>query len=872
MKRFSLLILSAMLFALSAFSRPAYDSTARVMQPDGSYVTIRLVGDEYHSFNTTSDGYSLVRNDKGYYVYARLDGDGRLAPTEMVAHDAAERTAADVAYLESVGKMLFPQPTTAQARARQMDEDGRDGALAEHRASRYDYSKFRGLIILVEYNDCEFRYSDYADIMEKMVNQDDYTGESRTNVGNAKCTGSMRDYYRDNSNGVFVPSFDIVGPVKINRSQFYPRPDGEDGPTNYPQLIVDAVNAADNLVNFKDYDVDNDGTVDMVYFIFSGLASYITGNDARLLWPHQSELRYFRNLKKDGVYINRYACSTELFGTDSWSVLEGIGTMCHEFSHVLGLPDLYDTNNTNPDECVNPGKWSIMASGADGNYGRTPVNFSLYERYSLGFAVPQVIKEPEALSMASIDKANTGFRINTPVKKEYFLLENRQKTKWDAVLPGHGMLIFRVDSTNSQAWAYNSVNDNPKHPYYELVRAKGKQSTDSSRDPFPGTGKVTSIDNDTEPANLKTWAGKKCDFGLRNIKETNGVITFNAYYVNVLTEISLPESIVLGFGGSMQLTPTLVPENGVVTSLEWTSANEAVAIVDNNGLVKGVAEGETDITLTANGTLTAVCHVTVREQQTVASISEFRSLGDGDTAILLLNDAKVTFVHGTDVYIRDNTGSLVLSGTGLKAKKNDILGGSIFGKMTLNNRMPMLTAIENATSLSDVTVTASDEEVQPTDFLSADSLTDDYLCDYVAIRATPLVLENKMIFATGDSQRARIFNTFGLKGLSMPNTKALDGKYFDVFGILTTEVLDDSITYVLSITESIVEVEKTPDVVIGDVNGDGVVDVADIASIISVMAGNAVPGESASDVADVNGDGTVDVADISMVISIMAGK
>ena len=154
--------------------------------------------------------------------------------------------------------------------SRRLNQAARARQLSQSRAQRYDYSKFRGLVILVEYNDCPFSYDDYADIMEEMINADDYTGNSRTNIDEygVSCTGSVRDYYRDNSNGMFVPTFDVVGPVKVNRSQYY-----VNGIRNGIQLMIDACTAADSQVNFKDYDVNGDGVVDMIYFIFAGLGS-----------------------------------------------------------------------------------------------------------------------------------------------------------------------------------------------------------------------------------------------------------------------------------------------------------------------------------------------------------------------------------------------------------------------------------------------------------------------------------------------------------------------------------------------------------------------------------------------------------------------
>ena len=868
-------LLSVLLAFAPAFARPAYPGTARVQQPDGTFITIRLVGDEYLSFNTTADGYTLTRDGNGYYVYARLDADGRLAPTTFIARDSAERTPRDIDYLKSVGRRLTPRMGEEQASTMRRNRAARAEALAQRRAASYDYSKFRGLVILVEFNDRSFLYEDYGEIMGRMINQDDYTGEERTNVSSQPCTGSMRDYFRDNSNGIFQPTFDIVGPVQINRSQYYPRPDRNQESANYIQLMIDAATAADDIVNFKDYDVDGDGTVDMIYFIFSGLGSHVSGNDGRLLWPHQSDISFYRTVRKDGVKLGRYACSTELLGSSNWNVLDGIGTMCHEFSHVLGLPDFYDTNNSNDEDCVTPGLWSIMANGADGDYGRTPVNLSLYERYALGFATPQVISEPGDYAMQAIHKDNTGFRINTPVRKEFFLLENRQKVKWDHPLPGHGMLIFRVDSTNASAWFYNSVNDNPKHPYYELVRAKGIQATaydpfpSTGRDPFPGFGRVTSISNTTSPANLLTWAGKECDIALKSISENNGIISFNAYYAHVLTDIVLPDSAIVGTGTTLQLKATLVPDNAKAT-LTWTSDNMAVAAVDATGRVTGISEGTANITASDGNGIAGTCRVTVRNLDIAPSIAAFRSLDEGSSALLTLINAQVLYSHNDNVYVRDASGSLRISGTGLNAAQNNKLEGLIYGKLDIVNRMPQLSPVESTTSVLGVNVTTDAGAALPREVKHNGILTDDMLCDLLVLKGVKLILEDKKVYAVVGNQRAQMYNTFALKNISTPNTNDLGGKYFDVTGILTTTATGDTLTYVISLTGSVIEVEKPEDeIIIGDVNGDGMVNLADISAIISVMAGY---GPWEWNIADVNGDGDVNIADISRIITIMAGK
>ena len=290
------------------------------------------------------------------------------------------------------------------------------------------------------------------------------------------------------------------------------------------------------------------------------------------------------------------------------------------------------------------------------NYGRTPCGFSLFERYALGFATPQVIDAAGSYSLEALHSSNTGYRLNTQVNKEFFLIENRQKTKWDAALPGHGMLIFRVDSTSSSVWNYNSVNNNSNHPYYELLRAGGVRSNSNSisagtaSDPFPGTRNVTAINNETSP-NLKTWSGKLSNLAFRNIRESGGVITFDAYDVDVLTSISFTsDSYRLSIGSRLQLTTVQDPESASCTCV-FTSDNEAVATVDANGMVTALSEGTCHITVTANGKLTDTCTVLVTQLTVAPDIASFIAMEEGIDVLLTLTNAQVLYAYSGDIYL-----------------------------------------------------------------------------------------------------------------------------------------------------------------------------------------------------------------------------
>ena len=785
-----------------ALAVPAQKGAVKMKQPDGTTVTIRLHGDEYLHFNTTTDGYSVVKDAQNRYVYAELK-DGQLTPTRFVAHDASERTSSEKAYLAGVNKYQTPKMTKAvsEEKSRELTRRAQARQAVVKRAPLYDYNNFRGLIILVEFSDKSFSREDYATIANDIANAEEYGGFS----SQYPFTGSVHDYFNDISGGLFKPEFDVVGPVKVNRNQYY-----ANGVKNAAQLINDAVKAADSKVNFKDYDRDNDGMVDMIYFIFAGYGSNYGGNDERYIWPHASSVynpQTYDWVWKDGVRLGRYACSTELYGWEQqgYAIIDGIGTICHEFSHVLGLMDAYDTDyEESGGESHHPGEWDIMSGGSYHNYSRTPVGYSLYERYAVGFATPEVIDGVGSYTLQNVS-TNTGLRLNTREKKEYFLLENRQKDKWNKYVPGHGMLVFRVDSTNTQVWTDNKVNAKPSHNYFELLRAGGSKSGDTDSDPFPGTKKVKTLNNQTTPANLKTWKGKESPFGLENIKETNGVITFDVIDVNVLTSVKMLETAEMHVGLSYKFEVECYPETAPCT-LAWSSDNEAVATVDENGVVTAVGVGTANITVIANGNdaLKATCQITVSELTEYANIGAVKTIEDGEFGKLLLADAQVLYVHDQDIYVRDFVGSIALVNTGLNVKANDVLNGFIAGKPSVANEIAQLLADEGVDNSANISVTEGDA-AEP-HVLAVDQVNKSYYSDLVTIAGAEMksttVEGLKGVFLMGDSVSIRVYNTFGLTKNQLTMPKSYAGKKFDVTGILLNTVSNGKILYELALVKS----------------------------------------------------------------------
>ena len=830
-------LITTILIALTAtvsWAVPAQPGSKRIQQPDGTFITVSLHGDEYLHYTTTDDGYTVVRDAQGCYVYAE-QRDGQLVPSAMRAHDASERTLQEQRFLTGIGKHLSPAITERAATARQNEYSRRAKARARYREPQYDYNQFRGLIILVQFNDRKFSRADYTSIIEDMVNKENYRGYDNTSYG--RYTGSVRDYFYDNSNGLFSPQFDIVGPVTVERSQYFPQ-----GTENATQLVLDVLDAADSEVDFSLYDGDDDGIVDMVYFIFAGIGANITGNDERLVWPHAGSIYNPYGgydqwaVVKDDILLWSYACSTELYGSSSRNMLDGIGTICHEFGHVLGLPDLYDTNYEEGGQSVHPGEWSVMAGGSYMNNGRTPVGYNLYERYAVGFAMPERIAGEGSYELESVAAGNTGYRLDTRVNREFFLLENPQKSdKWDRYLPGHGLLVYRVDSTNNYVWQNNQVNANSRHSYFELLRAAGYSGQAAGSDPFPGSRHVTELNNATTPASLKTWSGTESPFGLANISENGGIVSFDVEDVTYLRAIALPETAEMSLGNTVALTLACTPTYGVPESVSWNSSNTDVATVDADGRVTAIAEGETVITATTvnkrQEELTATCRIIVELRQTAPDIAAFNALGQGALAELKLDGAQVLQVYDGIVFLRDSTAAITLSDSRLSVARNDILSGTIYGVQDCYDRMPAITPDEGLFSISVSVTTGGTAEAEPI-AISIDSVGDSHYANLLTLKKVKLERLNGGIWTTAKNGRAiKLWNTFALSNISVPRT--IDNKRFDVTGILTTRFTDDGLIDELALMGPIVEAPYDPaedeaqgiDGIVADSTGDGIVTV-----------------------------------------------
>ena len=510
----TVLALILTLITVSVFGVPATPYPITKIQPDGSELTFYLRGDEFFSYKLTMDGYLIREDTQGFYQYAKQDTQGKIISTGIRVKQVEQRTESERKHINT----LQPYPDFSKMR-----QESRANRMAASPTDDQTQKKFpktgspKSIVILVNYKDVAFVTPNPQVAFTNLLNQSGYS----TNGG----TGSARDYFNVASNGVSSPEFVVVGPYTLpNNRAFYGANNSSDDDVKPREMVMDACNAAAaDGVNFAQYDTDGDGIVDNVFIYYAG-HNEAEGGPIESIWPHRWALN--TTLMLNGKRISGYACTSELRGS-SGSNMCGIGTFAHEFGHVYGLPDYYATNNAEHHTLSN---WNIMDGGAYLNQGRTPPTYSAYDRFYLGWLTPTILNSPQDVSLTDLKINNKAYIItqngnhnlngSSPNPVEFFTLENRQKTGWDAFLPRSGMLITRV-YYNQSTWNNNGPNNDPVAMGVDIIEADGIASSGTLQgDPFPGSQNITSY-------SPRLRSGTDIGRPITNIKETTGVITFS---------------------------------------------------------------------------------------------------------------------------------------------------------------------------------------------------------------------------------------------------------------------------------------------------------------------------------------------------------
>ena len=630
-KRVASVIILTMV-ATATFAVPAYRGWQTKTQPDGTTIQVRLVGDEFHHYWQDQAGNVVKCDSLGYW------------------------------------RVVESQPTPATIKARRQASPMLQSR--PHRAVGKPNLAPRGLVILVNFADSKFSAANNQSAMNDLMNADDYTYDG--------ALGSVRKYFSDQSDGQYTPDFDVVGPVTLTQNvEYYGANDQNDNDVLPGDMVVEACKIANTSygVDFTKYDNDGDGEVDFVYILYAGKGEADGGAD-NTIWPHNWSLdaaaywgncSYAKNKRRfDGKYINNYACSGELNGKSGKRA--GIGTIAHEFGHVIGLPDLYDIDyGQNYEDEMTPGSWHIMDNGSYNNSGKTPPNYTVYDKYFLGWKTPTnpsntaqtlTLKAAGTDGFQGYQIASSNSLLAATATNTVYYIENRQKSGWDAYLPGHGLVIWKIMYSQSE-WEDNGPNDTDGTIRYAIVSASGATTgIGTAADPFPGTKKKT------------RWEGVSGK-PLLDITESGGVITLtyidNAECHSVLTDGSdctiTPSSDCVANGAA--LTANIIPADASydITSVSvklgsttltkdthYTLSNNNQYLTINGSAITG--DAIQTITITATATKARWTYEVLYENATISS--EVGSVAKGGTLTLTVTPALGYVLDNTMIEVEQN--------------------------------------------------------------------------------------------------------------------------------------------------------------------------------------------------------------------------
>ena len=808
---------------LTTSAVPAKPGLVRTLQlSDGTTVTARLVGDEFGHF-------WLAENGKTYQIDATtnrfVDVDAEMVKTKAT----------------SLRNKANAQRASRLAAPRKVGQVG-----------NYSGNK-KGLIILVNFSDVKFKSTNNQALYKRIANEKNFSYN--------KFKGSMYDYFYAQSDGIFELTFDVAGPYDVSKSQSYYGSNDYWGDDQHPaEMVLEAVKKANADVNYADYDWDRDGYVDQVYVVYAGKGE-ADGGASYTIWPHAWSLSSagVGTVTLDGKIINSYACGSELDGQTG--TIAGIGTMCHEFSHCLGYPDFYDTDYSGGQGM---GNWDLMDSGSYNGDGYQPCGYTAYERWMAGWKTPITLTSTTAVTgMKSLQDGGESYIIyNSGNSNEFYMLENRQLTGWDASLPGKGLLIVHVDYDES-AWSYNKPNDEPSHQRMTWIPADNQYQYTTyqgtkyytvegmATDPFP-YGSVNAFNKSTTPAatfyNKNANGEKYLDSSIENITQNaDGTISFNFRGVSTVA------------------TPTISPAPGKYAD----PISVTITTVDEDATIYYTLDGKTPTTsshqytqpfnLTTSGTVKAIA---VKDGDISKEVSATYIIGDYNGMTFKRVKSLDEMVSGMRYIIAcgsKNTAAGIRVGSDYLKKVDVVVEDDIITLDENNEDDVLIYTLEgngNSWSLYN----------DAYGYLYANS-------------------EKKVRFLKDEEKKWTLSNDNS--GVIMSFTKVTESTSY--WGTTTTSTTNCGTmlynnqaprftTYTSNTNANMIyanlyiEYTPTSQRLLGDANGDGEVNVADVTMTVDYILSNGSEFEHfVFPNADIDGNGIISVTDVTAIVDIILG-
>ncbi|MDR2056830.1 MAG: M6 family metalloprotease domain-containing protein [Dysgonamonadaceae bacterium] len=593
------------------FGVPANPKAIEKTQPDGTKITVQLKGDEKIHWMETPGGYTLMYNPEKYIVFATIDNNGNMAPSEIIYRGENREQ-----YSRTESDAIAKIPQNIRYSAAQKE------ALKSIRkvtgVSTDVIGEKRAICILMNFQDKTMVKT--KEEFENLFNQEGYS------AGGAY--GSVRDFYRENSYGKMDFVITVAGPYTASKTV-------AEYVNDYAGFAREAAELADADVDYADF-ADAGNQLETFHIIFAGYGDESIGNGEQI-WSHKSALPEAITL--DGIAVQVYSCSCELRGNSGTNITH-IGTVCHELCHVFGAPDYYDTDyEGSGGNYQGTGEWDLMAAGLWNAEGARPAHINIFQKSLFGWVSPEELSAGKTIvDMPNSTHHAAAYKIPVNTDGEMYVLENRQQTGFNAAVPGHGLLIYHVHPN-----ALSGRADNRSHPQQLYPVCAGATAAiptsdvssygqtdiltmtneiNSQKCPFPGSQNKTAFTNLTVPA-MFSWETNSAvaDRPITNISEnrTQQTVSFEFMGGNPRAaapvfspgEDSYPDSVIVNIlcatdGATIYYTVNGdTPDNSAslyVSPLKLTTPTTLKAIACKEGL-------ENSYIATASYTFCAVADV-----------------------------------------------------------------------------------------------------------------------------------------------------------------------------------------------------------------------------------------------------------------------
>ena len=539
-----------------------------IKQADGTTITVRAYGDEDLSYFLASDGTLLYQEGTNFYI-AGVKADGTLYSTGVLAHEPSMRTIKEISAIKAQNAKAFYNSMETQAKENKVRRE----PMTPDNSLLPSLGKHKIPVILVEFSDVEFSVENPKATFDKYLNGKElFNKETDPEMG--QNYAGVAKYFKDMSFGKFEPEFEVYGPVNLGKP-LATYGAGYSSQENMGLLLTDACTAVDDEVDFTQYDSNDDGNIDLIYIIYAGFSQSIAGNSTDCIHPKSGYLSLAKSF--DGMDVKRYGVNNELNGTPAdqanGPIINGIGLFCHEFSHCMGLPDLYPKSGSIAEACINQNMdyWSLMDAGEYTANGYRPTAYTAWERERLGWMEIGTLTGPSNVELKSLDEGGAAFRIYNDKDEtghEYYIVENVQNNGWNKNLFGNGLMVTHVDYLSSQfSLGGCKVNNTGGHPRMHVMAADGMfvpeyflgstiedsyitflkehnadlvakyggqvfsiedYKAEAAGDLFPGTSNATSLTDDSQPMKAWTYNGETMGKPITDITNDTekGIVSF----------------------------------------------------------------------------------------------------------------------------------------------------------------------------------------------------------------------------------------------------------------------------------------------------------------------------------------------------------